>query len=78
MKVSDPAISITGLKFNYGNRSVLNEINLEIPRGISFGILGANGTGKTTLVRLLIGQLKPITVSISVFGITSEHSRLYT
>ena len=68
MKVSDPAISITALSFNYGNRSVLNDINLEIPRGISFGILGANGTGKTTLVRLLIGQLKPITGSISVFG----------
>jgi len=68
VKVSDPAISIDKLSFNYGDRPVLNEINLVVPQGISFGILGANGAGKTTLVRLLVGQLNSVAGSISVLG----------
>jgi len=63
-----PAISVSRLKFSYGNRSVLNGIDLNIPRGISFGILGANGAGKTTLVRLLMGRLRPVEGSALIFG----------
>lgn len=64
----ESAISISGLDFAYGNRPVLNGIDLEIPRGVSYGILGANGAGKTTLVRLLIGRLKPVAGTALVFG----------
>jgi ABC-2 type transport system ATP-binding protein len=46
----------------------LNGVDLDIPRGVSFGILGANGAGKTTLVRLLIGRLEPVAGSALVFG----------
>ncbi|MDA1280268.1 MAG: ABC transporter ATP-binding protein [Chloroflexi bacterium] len=62
------AISINELEFAYGKRPVLNGINLEIPRGVSFGILGANGAGKTTLVRLLIGRLEPTSGTALIFG----------
>jgi len=64
----DPAISIRGLEFTFGNRPVLKGIDLEIPRGVAFGVLGANGAGKTTLVRLLIGRLKATGGSALVFG----------
>jgi ABC-2 type transport system ATP-binding protein len=63
-----PAISITGLKFAYGDRPVLKGIDLDIPRGVAFGVLGANGAGKTTLVRLLTGRLKASSGSALIFG----------
>ena len=38
---------------NYGDKEVLKDINLTIPRGKIIGLLGKNGTGKTTLIKLL-------------------------
>ena len=43
------AISIKKLNFNYGHLKVIDDISLEIPKGISFGLLGSNGAGKTLL-----------------------------
>jgi ABC-type multidrug transport system ATPase subunit len=65
---SESAISIRNLEFAFGNRPVLNGINLEIPKDVSSGVLGANGAGKATLVRLLIGRLKPASGSAQIFG----------
>lgn len=67
-QTTEPAVSISELKFSYGSTPVLTGIDLDIPRGVSFGILGANGAGKTTLVRLLIGRLKPGSGSALIFG----------
>ena len=57
--MTDYAISIKNLTFKYGHLKVINDISLEIPRNISFGLLGSNGAGKTTLIRLMVGLLKP-------------------
>ena len=57
--MTDSAISLEKLNFNYGHLKVINDISLETPRGISFGLLGSNGAGKTTLIRLMVGLLKP-------------------
>jgi len=65
---SGSAISISGLEFAYGDRPVLKGIDLEIPRGVSFGVLGANGAGKTTLIKMLIGRLKATNGSALIFG----------
>jgi ABC-2 type transport system ATP-binding protein len=62
--VTDSAVSTTSLKFNYGSLSVINNISLDIPKGISFGLLGSNGAGKTTLIRLMVGLLKPLSGSV--------------
>ena len=52
-------IEIEGLRFAYGRNEVLKGINLEVPRGKIVAILGASGVGKSTLLRLIGGQLKP-------------------
>ncbi|MEU4402240.1 ATP-binding cassette domain-containing protein [Micromonospora orduensis] len=48
-----PAISATGLRKSYGDKVVLDGIDLEIPEGTIFALLGPNGAGKTTTVRIL-------------------------
>jgi ABC-2 type transport system ATP-binding protein len=66
--VNNVAIKVQSLYFKYGNLRVINGISLEIPKGISFGLLGSNGAGKTTLIRLMIGLLKPASGSVLCLG----------
>ena len=56
----DHAIEIGGLVKYYGGRCVLDGIDLAVPRGCIFGLLGRNGSGKTTMIRILLG-LEPAT-----------------
>jgi ABC-2 type transport system ATP-binding protein len=66
--MNESAIRLDNLTFNYGKLRVIDDITLQIPRGISFGLLGANGSGKTTLIRLMVGLLKPVSGSIQCLG----------
>lgn len=50
-------LEIKNLYKSYGNKEVLKNINLEIPNGKIIGLLGKNGTGKTTLIKLITGLL---------------------
>ena len=51
-----------------GARDVLQGLNLSLNQGEIFALLGRNGTGKTTLMRLLTGQLRPTSGDVRVFG----------
>ena len=53
---------------NYGDKKVLNNINLTIPRGKIIGLLGKNGTGKSTLIKLINDLLTPTSGQILVNG----------
>ena len=53
------AIEITGLKKKYGNHEVLKGVNFCVRQGEIFGILGVNGAGKTTAMRMLCGLSRP-------------------
>ena len=61
-------VELSGLHFAYGERKVLNGIDLSIQRGKVVAILGVSGSGKTTLLRLLGGQLRPSQGSVKVDG----------
>jgi ABC-2 type transport system ATP-binding protein len=64
-----------GLTKYYGRVRALDSLTLEIPRGEVFGLLGPNGSGKTTTIRLLLGLLRPTSGRASVAGFDSwRHS----
>ncbi|MFD0889737.1 ATP-binding cassette domain-containing protein, partial [Streptosporangium algeriense] len=49
------AISASGLRVSFGDRTVLDGVDLAVPAGTVFALLGAEGSGKTTLIRILSG-----------------------
>ncbi|UCE83770.1 MAG: metal ABC transporter ATP-binding protein [Deltaproteobacteria bacterium] len=66
--MSDPVIEIKDLWFSFNAIPVLKEVNLRVNRGDFVALLGPNGGGKTTLLKLMLGLLKPDRGSILVFG----------
>lgn len=62
------AIRTVNLSRDFGNVQAVDNLSLEVPRGIVFGFLGANGSGKTTTIRLLLGLLEPTSGRAEVFG----------
>ena len=65
---SDPIIQIADLDFAYNGQRVLEEVNLEVWEGDFIAMIGPNGGGKTTLLRLMLGLLKPERGRIRVMG----------
>jgi ABC-2 type transport system ATP-binding protein len=53
------AIDVTGVTKRFGDKTVVNAIDLQVRRGEIYGFLGPNGSGKTTFIRMLCGLLKP-------------------
>jgi phospholipid/cholesterol/gamma-HCH transport system ATP-binding protein len=67
MEVSgNPLVKLSNVNFTYGNRPILTGINMEIPRGKVVAIMGSSGCGKTTTLRLIGGQLKPVSGEVRV------------
>ena len=58
-KASNAVIEAHGITKHYGNVTALSGINLSIKKGEIFGVLGANSSGKTTLLRILCGLITP-------------------
>jgi ATP-binding cassette subfamily F protein 3 len=52
-------ITLNDIAFSYGDNLILNEVNFAINEGERVGLIGANGEGKTTLIKLILGQLDP-------------------
>ena len=61
-------IQATGLTKIYGTRYALRGVNLKAERGEILGVFGPNGAGKSTLVRILAGQAKPTSGSVTICG----------
>ncbi|MHB8810013.1 MAG: metal ABC transporter ATP-binding protein [Desulfobulbaceae bacterium] len=61
-------ISLSGVDFSYNGELVLKDVNLTIHEREMIGIVGPNGGGKTTLLRLILGLLKPRRGQVLVFG----------
>lgn len=63
-----PLIKIRDLHFYRGNRAIFEGVNIDIERGKVTAIMGPSGTGKTTLLKLIGGQLRPDKGTIEVDG----------
>jgi phospholipid/cholesterol/gamma-HCH transport system ATP-binding protein len=68
MPSEEAFVSIRGMSFSRGDRLIFDNIDLDIPRGKLTAIMGPSGTGKTTLLRLIGGQILPDQGSINVNG----------
>ncbi|MEX0995114.1 MAG: ABC transporter ATP-binding protein [Balneolaceae bacterium] len=62
-------IAIKKLKKSFGERPVLNGMDLQIPEGQATGIVGPNGSGKTTLIKTILGLVRPDSGLIEVNGV---------
>ncbi|GGR54349.1 ABC transporter ATP-binding protein [Nocardioides luteus] len=56
-----PVLRLRGVGARLGEREVLRDIDLDVPAGTSLGIVGVNGVGKSTLLRIMAGVLRPTT-----------------
>lgn len=61
-------IEIKGLTKYYDGRKILDNVSLNIPQGCIYGLLGRNGIGKTTLIRILLGLEPPTRGTTKLFG----------
>jgi ABC-2 type transport system ATP-binding protein len=59
MNPPDLVIDVQGITKQFGNRTVVNNIPMQVRRGEIYGFLGPNGSGKTTFLRMLCGLLRP-------------------
>ena len=70
--MEDSIVEIKDLCFAYNGQTVLENVNLNIQQGDFIAMIGPNGGGKTTLLKLMLGLLKPSKGSIRVLGDTTE------
>jgi zinc transport system ATP-binding protein len=70
-----PAIAISDLWFSYDGYPVLEDVNLSIPQGDFVSVIGPNGGGKTTLLKLMLGLLRPSRGEVQIFGLNPEKAR---
>ncbi|HEX5125302.1 MAG TPA: ABC transporter ATP-binding protein [Rhodocyclaceae bacterium] len=67
---SNHPVELRDVHFSYGRRAVLHGVNLTVPRGKVVAIMGGSGCGKTTLLRLVGGQIRPQRGEVNVYGET--------
>lgn len=74
MPIEEPQvyIELNNVSFSYGKSPVLEDVSFKVHKGEYLGIIGPNGGGKTTLIRIILGLLYPTTGSISLFGKSSH------
>lgn len=72
------AVNIKDVTFSYdGEKDVLNGISLRIPKGSYTTIIGHNGSGKSTIARLMMGLLEPKSGEIEILGKTMNEENVY-
>ena len=73
--MSEAAISATNLTRRFGSFTAVDDITFAVQPGEVFGFLGANGAGKTTAIRMLVGLLEPTSGQAQVAGFDVLHQR---
>jgi len=74
-------LQLNNISLSYGNKTVLNNLNLELHSGDITGIIGVNGEGKTTLLKIISHELSPDNGSLNTFPANSKilyHKQFFT
>ncbi|RKD98383.1 metal ABC transporter ATP-binding protein [Halopiger aswanensis] len=66
--VDEPAVSVEGVTFGYGEQPVLEDVSIDVEPGTFLGLVGPNGSGKSTLLELLLGLRRPDEGTVRLFG----------
>lgn len=74
---SNTVINFTNVSFSYGSNKVLSDVNFEIQRNDSLCVVGPNGGGKSTLLKLMLGLLKPDTGTITILENPPDKARMH-
>jgi len=64
----EPVIQLETLSRRFGRKTALDDVTLLLPRGKVYGLVGANGAGKTTIIRHILGLLRAESGTVRVFG----------
>ena len=64
----ETVLSTSGLSMRYTNKLALDKLTLDLPQGKIVGLLGPNGSGKTTFIKLAAGLLTPTEGTITICG----------
>ena len=67
-----PVIQLKEVSKRYGKEVALDRVSLEVPGGSVFALLGENGAGKTTAIRIMLGLAEPDSGQSSVLGLASD------
>ena len=78
MTSNDLVIETKSLTKRYGDILAVDDLSLEVPRGHVFGLLGPNGSGKTTTMGMLLGLVRPTLGNFSLFGGSAPHHEALT
>ncbi len=70
---TDMVIQTEGLTKRFGNITAVDNLSMEVRRGRIYGLLGPNGSGKTTTMGMLLGVLRPTAGSFRLFGSSNRH-----
>lgn len=68
MPKSSPLVTINHFRMDFGHETIISDLSFDIRRGETFGLLGANGSGKTTIIRALLGIYQPTSGSLLIDG----------
>jgi phospholipid/cholesterol/gamma-HCH transport system ATP-binding protein len=71
--MTDAKLQLTGVKKSFGSKHVLNGIDLSVPKGKSLVVIGGSGTGKSVMIKSVLGIIKPDAGSIKVDGQETTH-----
>ncbi|EFI66622.1 ABC transporter ATP-binding protein [Lysinibacillus sp. HST-98] len=74
--MGNQAISIQSLEKRFQHKQVIAPLSLDVPRGQLMGLLGPSGCGKTTLIKMIMGMLKPDGGTIQVLDLNVPHKQL--
>ena len=70
-------LEVKNLSFNYPDKSILHRLSFSVEKNDFLCIVGTNGTGKSTLLKLILNRLTPTEGEVKLFGVNSQRFKSY-